>query len=154
MVDGKLNLNGLDKDQLEALAKEFEFYSIDVPDVLFHAINPPAPPLKWVKAGGDVLITNGGMSVTNITEEENEVGDFFSAVVGDEPCNRFSVRIDNRGESGEMVVGLYEKHANSGDSIRQYWLGLEDGKVRFWIKGEGLHFTIPVQYIVLMQLIK
>ena len=61
MVDGKLNLNGLDKDTLEALAVEFEFYSIDVPEVLSNAITPPAPPVKLVKDeeyGGEVLISN------------------------------------------------------------------------------------------------
>ncbi len=140
MVDGKLNLNGLDKDTLEALAGEFEFYSIDVPEALSNAITPPAPPVKWVRHDGDVLITNGGNSVTNITED----GDFYSRVYGEEPCNRFSNRIDNRGLRGEMRVGFCEKDPNTGVNLRKYWLWLQDGKVISWIPGEG--YSEPRDY--------
>ncbi len=45
MVDGgNLNLNGLDKHQLDAMAAEFESYSIEIPEALSNAVTPPLPP--------------------------------------------------------------------------------------------------------------
>ncbi len=162
MVDGKLNLNGLEKDQLDALAVEFEFYSIDVPEALSNAITPPAPPVMWSNvdyAGflnpGDtnkVLITNADTSVTYMGEDV-EYGHDCSRVNGLEPCNRFSVRIDSRGERGKMEIGLYEKDMNPrirNGAMKSYCLWLHNGSITRWIRGkERHHFTEDRDYSVL-----
>ncbi len=126
MVDGKLSLNGFDQDQLEALVVEFEFYSIDVPEALFNLIHPPTPPVKWemdCEHDGRVDVTKEGMCVTNVSQWSNS-----AKACGETNCNRFSVRIDNRGETGGINVGLYDVNSfiyHSG----HYSLWLDDGSI-------------------------
>jgi hypothetical protein len=106
--------------------------------------------VKWIwndEFGGDVLLTNGGTSVTNISDVDEGYGEFFCIVDGAEPCERFSVRIDNRGEMN-MQVGVWGRNPSvRSDKSNEYLLCVDDGTLKGGKVGSSemaKEYTTPV----------
>ena len=136
MIDGnKSVVSKLDEEQLKQLVVELDFYCMDIPKEISSALTPPAksPLMKWIRDeryGGPVDISNGDMTVKNTSSG-------YARVYGDVISNRFTVRVDNRGATGEMSIGFYRKDAVRGSSdVRYYFLRVSDGNVESDIGGD------------------
>jgi hypothetical protein len=150
VVDGVICIDRMTKIQMEELAAEFDFYSINIPEELEDALtnktlkNDPAPPVKWVCNSDSkykLNISNGGKTVTNIEKEKNILGHCMSVVFGETPSNQYSIRIDNQGERGKIKVGFCRK--SRGD---YYLLDIGDGQLGSAKEGDDgtRSYTFPI----------
>ena len=134
MIDcNKSVVSKLDEEQLKQLVVELDFYCMDIPKEISSALTPPAkrPLMKWINDErlGTVDISNEDMTVKNKSSGALVHGDVIS--------NRFTVRVDNRGAYGIMLIGFSRKDAVRGSSdVRGYYLRVADGRVISNIGGD------------------
>ena len=108
-------MEGLD-DEVYAtkLYEEFNYFLVEAPEALKAIVEKPpvpapAPLVKWVGRWHPERITlsNENMTATCTVTDG-------SSVVGEVSLNRFSVRVDNRGDNGKMSIGLVTRDYNPG----------------------------------------